>query len=64
MEFAYDGGGLGKGGTVTRYLDGESHGNAFTRSVAWVQIDRDAAAEDADHLISAEERVRVAMARQ
>jgi arylsulfatase len=23
MEFAYDGGGLGKGGTVTLYVDGE-----------------------------------------
>ena len=26
MEFAYDGGGLGKGGTVTLYLDGEKVG--------------------------------------
>ena len=24
MEFAYDGGGLGKGGTVTLYLDGDA----------------------------------------
>ena len=30
----------------------------------WVQIDIDEAAEDADHLISPEERLRVAMARQ
>ena len=26
MEFAYDGGGLGKGGTVTLYLDGKPVG--------------------------------------
>ena len=26
MEFAYDGGGLGKGGTVTLYVDGEQVG--------------------------------------
>ena len=26
MEFAYDGGGLGKGGTVTLYIDGEAVG--------------------------------------
>jgi hypothetical protein len=100
MEFAYDGGGLGKGGTVTLYIDGvqvgegrveataamifsaddtcdvgreggalvspdyESHDNAFTGEVAWVQIDIDTAAEDVDHLITPEERVRVAMARQ
>jgi arylsulfatase A-like enzyme len=100
MEFAYDGGGLGKGGGVTLYVDGDKvgegrveataamifsaddtcdvgreggalvspdygpHDNAFTGEVAWVQIDVDAAAEDVDHLISGEERLRVAMARQ
>jgi arylsulfatase len=100
MEFAYDGGGLGKGGAVTLYLDGVQvgegrveataamifsaddtcdvgreggalvspdygpHDNAFTGEVAWVQIDVDAAAEDVDHLITPEERVRVALARQ
>ena len=99
-EFAYDGGGLGKGGTVTLYVDGEpvgegrvdataamvfsaddtcdvgmeggalvtpdypEQGNAFTGEIAWVQIDVGEAAEDADHLVSAEERVKVAMARQ
>jgi hypothetical protein len=26
MEFSYDGGGIGKGGTVTLYLDGEKAG--------------------------------------
>jgi arylsulfatase len=36
----------------------------FTGSVGWVQLDIDAAAEDTDHLISPEERLRVAMARQ
>ena len=38
--------------------------SAFTGSVRWVQIDIDAAAEDIDHLITPEERLRVAMARQ
>jgi arylsulfatase len=32
--------------------------------VNWVQINLGADAEDADHLISPEERLRVAMARQ
>jgi arylsulfatase A-like enzyme len=99
-EFAYDGGGLGKGGTVTLHVDGEQvgegrveataamifsaddtcdvgaeggalvsddygpHDNAFTGAVNWVQIDVDEAAEDDDHVIAREERVRVAMARQ
>jgi len=100
MEFAYDGGGLAKGGTVTLYVDGEEVGtgrvagtvpmifsgdettdvgsdtaspvsddygpadNAFNGSVLWVQIDLGEDAEDADHLITPEERLRVAMARQ
>ena len=101
MEFAYDGGGLGKGGDVTLYVDGEQgrrgprrgtpcrwssrptrpptsgrdsatpvsddYGptdSAFTGRVRWVQIDIDEAAEDVDHLITPEERLRVAMARQ
>ena len=38
--------------------------SAFTGTVRWVQIDLDAAAEDTDHLVSPEERLRVAMARQ
>jgi hypothetical protein len=37
---------------------------AFTGRVQWVQIDLDGAAEDVDHLISPEERYRIAMARQ
>jgi arylsulfatase A-like enzyme len=100
MEFAYDGGGLAKGGTVTLYVDGDQVGegrvegtvpmifsgdetadvgsdtaspvsddygtgdNAFTGDVNWVQIDLGDDAEDADHLIAPEERLRVAMARQ
>jgi arylsulfatase len=38
--------------------------SAFTGRIEWVQIDLGADAEDADHLISPEERYRVAMARQ
>ena len=100
MEFAYDGGGLGKGGAVTLLLDGEEVGNGrvdatvpmlfsadettdvgsdtatpvsddyepkdsvFTGTVRWVQLDIDEAAEDLDHLISPDERLRIAMARQ
>lgn len=100
MEFAYDGGGLAKGGTVTLYVDGEAAGTGrvdvtvplifsgdetcdvgsdaaspvspdyaggssrFTGAIEWVQIDVDEAARDADHVISPEERLRIAMARQ
>ena len=100
MEFAYDGGGLAKGGTVTLYIDGDKAGegrveatvpmvfsgdettdvgkdtgtgvspdyttgdNNFTGRVHWVQIDIDDKAENLDHLITPEERLRVAMARQ
>jgi arylsulfatase len=44
----------------------DDHGpdNAFTGRVLWVQLDVDKAAEDLDHLISPEERLRLAMARQ
>jgi hypothetical protein len=38
--------------------------SVFTGTVSWVQIDVDEAAEDVDHVISPEERLRVAMARQ
>ena len=100
MEFTYDGGGLGKGGDVRLYVDGEQVGegrvdatvpmlfsadettdvgsdtatpvsddygakdSGFTGRIEWVQIDTDAAAEDVDHLISPDERLRIAMARQ
>ena len=36
----------------------------FTGTVRWVQLDIDEAAEDLDHLISPDERLRIAMARQ
>ena len=39
-------------------------GNAFNGTIKWVQIDIDAAAKDVDHLIGAEERFHLAMARQ
>ena len=39
-------------------------GNAFRGTIKWVQIDIDAAAKDVDHLIGAEERFHLAMARQ
>jgi arylsulfatase len=39
-------------------------GNEFNGKVNWVQIDIDAAAKDIDHMIGAEERFRLAMARQ
>ncbi len=99
-EFAYDGGGLAKGGDVTLYVDGDKVGEGrveatepmlfsadettdvgsdsatpvsddygpkdseFDGRVRWVQVDLDEAAEDVDHLISPEERLRIAMARQ
>jgi arylsulfatase len=98
MEFKYDGEGLGKGGDVALYVDGQQaakgrlertipmaisadetcdvgqefgspvspdygpEGNAFSGEVNWVQIDLEK--DDHDHLISPEERYRVAMARQ
>jgi hypothetical protein len=100
MEFAYDGGGLGKGGTATLYIDGKkaaegrvkatapivfsaddgcdvgrdtgatvsqdygARGNAFNGVIKGVQL---AIAEDAkalDHLITPQEAMAVAMARQ
>jgi arylsulfatase A-like enzyme len=100
MEFAYDGGGLGKGGAVALYVDGEqvgegrvegtvpmvfsadetcdvgsdtaspvsddytAEGSRFSGTVSWVEIDIDKAAEDVDHLISPDERLKIAMARQ
>jgi arylsulfatase A-like enzyme len=100
MEFGYDGGGLGKGGDVTLFVDGQPagsgrveatipmvfsadettdlgedtgtsvsddyapHHSSFNGKVKWVQIDLDEAAEDNDHLISPEERLRIAMSRQ
>jgi arylsulfatase len=98
MEFAYDGGGLGKGGAVTLYYDGRKVGqgrientvpmtfsldettdvgreggtpvsrdydrrtSVFNGTIHWVQIDL--GKDDHDHLISPEERLRLAMTRQ
>ena len=99
MEFAYDGGGLGKGGTATLFVDGAKVGEGridatvpmvfsadettdlgddtgtpvtddfgatggLQRPRRWVELDIDEAAEDLDHLITPEERMRIAMARQ
>ncbi|HEY8178544.1 MAG TPA: arylsulfatase, partial [Candidatus Limnocylindria bacterium] len=100
MEFTYDGGGLGKGGSAALFVDGQPVGEGrveatvpmifstdettdvgadsatpvsddygpkdshFSGRVHWVQLDVDEAAEDLDHLISPEERLRIAMARQ
>jgi arylsulfatase len=100
MEFAYAGGGLGKGGTVRLYVDGKPvgegavaataamifsaddgcdvgedtgspvsedygpRGNAFNGRVKGVQIAIADAAENSDHLVSPQEAVRIAMARQ
>jgi arylsulfatase A-like enzyme len=100
MEFAYDGGGLGKGGMATLYVDGENVGEGrlehtipmlfsadetadvgcdtgttvsddytsetsrFTGEINWVEVDVGEDAKDADHLVSPEERLRIAMAKQ
>ena len=56
--------GCRRGGGAVVSDDYEPHGNAFTGTVNWVQIDIDAAATATDHLITPEERIRVAMARQ
>jgi arylsulfatase len=50
--------------SATPVSDDHGYENAFAGRVRWVQIDIDEAAEDLDHLISAEELLRVAMARQ
>jgi len=98
MEFAYDGGGLAKGGNVSLFVDGSKvgecrvaathpmifsadetaevgyesaspvaedytmHPSAFNGIINWAQLD--AGLDDYDHLISPEERLRLAMARQ
>jgi arylsulfatase A-like enzyme len=51
--------------TATQVSDDYSApGGMFTGAVLWVQIDIDDASENFDHLITPEERLRVAMARQ
>ncbi len=100
MEFAYDGGGIGKGGTVSLFVDGKKvgdgkvaatagmifaaddgcdvgqdtgspvaedygpRGNEFSGRIKGIEIAIADAAEGEDHLISPEDVVRVAMARQ
>jgi arylsulfatase len=100
MEFAYDGGGLAKGGTASLFIDGKKvgevrvnatapmifsaddgcdvgedtgapvspeygpRGNAFSGRVKGVQIAVADAAEAVDHLVSPEEAIRLAMARE
>src|SRR6185436_10479868 len=100
MEFAYAGGGLGKGGKVTLYVDGKpvgegtvaataamifsaddgcdvgvdtgspvsedygARGNEFSGRVKGVEIAIAAASVTADHLVSPEDAVRIALARQ
>jgi arylsulfatase len=100
MEFAYAGGGLGKGGNVTLFVDGKQvgqgkvdataamifsaddgcdvgedtgapvspdygpRGNAFNGRVRGVQLAIADAVENADHLVSPEEAIRIAIARQ
>ncbi len=44
--------------------DYTSEGSRFTGTVKWVQLDIAEAAEDLDHLITPEERLKVAMAKQ
>jgi arylsulfatase len=98
MEFAYDGGGLAKGGDVTLYHDGTSVGTGrveatqpmvfsadettdigyesgttvtrdyttdtsrFTGKIHWIQIDL--GADDHDHYIDPDERLRIALSIQ
>jgi arylsulfatase A-like enzyme len=50
--------------SATPVSDDHGYDNAFTGRVRWVQIDIDEAAEDVDHMISPDELLRVAMARQ
>jgi len=100
MEFAYDGGGIARGGRVSLFVDGKkvaegridqtepfafgeescdvgheagspvttdySHpgANEFSGQVNWVEFDTGIAADDENHRISADERLRVAMAKQ
>ena len=54
--------GIDSGTPVTDDLTGDAV--PFSGRVKWVQIDLGEDADDADHLITAEERYRVAMARQ
>jgi hypothetical protein len=50
--------------SATPVSDDHGPDNRFTGRVRWVQIDIDEAAEDLDHLITPDERLRIAMSRQ
>jgi arylsulfatase A-like enzyme len=50
--------------TASPVTDDYAETGRFTGTVSWVQIDIDEAAEDLDHLITPEERLKIAMARQ
>jgi hypothetical protein len=52
------------GATPVSYDYGPKKDSGFIGEVEWVQIDIDEAAEDLDHLITAEDRWRIAVARQ
>jgi arylsulfatase len=100
MEFKYEGGGLGKGGVATLFIDGKKAGegkidatlamifsaddgldvgedtgapvspeygsshNAFNGEIKGIQLAIAEAAENSDHLVKAEDAIRMAMARQ
>jgi hypothetical protein len=68
MEFAYDGGGLGKGGNVTLYYDGEKAGEGRVQATQPLVFSADETTDigedNHDHLINPEELIRIAMARQ
>ena len=44
--------------------DYDARANEFSGRIRWVQIDLGEDAEDADHLISPQERLRIAMAKK
>ncbi|HEX4730251.1 MAG TPA: hypothetical protein VH299_03225, partial [Solirubrobacterales bacterium] len=50
--------------TGTPVSDDYPRDSNFNGAIEWVQIDIDENSEDLDHLISPEERMRIAMARQ
>jgi hypothetical protein len=55
---------IGRETGTTVSPDYTAHTSGFTGTVNWVQIDLGEDAEDADHYIDADERFRIAMARQ
>ena len=55
---------VGRDGASPVIYEYDAESSVFTGTVNWVQIDLGDDAKDADHYISPEERLRVAMARQ